>query len=425
MPSTCGGCCRSSLPSRASLRTGPPQATVRSRARWCASRRGTGARPRDASPSARRGIRPSPHPSATPPPGRRSSCSRRTRAADAALDVALPPANWSAIGGDPARGWRYVDEAGSAGGVRKIVVKPGRRGGKITVKAKGAAFPCATSAPQHTPFEVSLRLGAERYCASFGGTIVRNVAGTFTAKASPAPLTCAGAGVRVATLNVLHGLFCPSGTANCRLSDRIALLGQWILERKCPDVIALQEVWSSSPGVDVLSNVQAQLVGICPDDYRVAFQQTFVADDSVILSRYAVVSNQSSDLYGPFRYVQHARLDHPVGLLDVFSTHLASGSTSPPRRAAPSRPARRSASPQAPPRFASARRSSSRATWPPRTTSMRRPSSSATSTLNPARSNTTSSSPAWAPSTPSWLPGMRSAFRRRVRVARPGGSTTR
>src|SRR5262245_25196554 len=38
------------------------------------------------------------------------------------LDVTLPPANWSAIGGDPAKGWRYVDETGSAGGVRKVVV---------------------------------------------------------------------------------------------------------------------------------------------------------------------------------------------------------------------------------------------------------------------------------------------------------------
>jgi len=39
-----------------------------------------------------------------------------------------------------------------------------------------------------------------------------------------------------------------------------------------------------------------------------------------------VISNQSVDLYGPFRYAQHARLDHPIGPLDVFSTHLSSSS---------------------------------------------------------------------------------------------------
>jgi endonuclease/exonuclease/phosphatase family metal-dependent hydrolase len=242
------------------------------------------------------------------------------------LDVTLPPANWSAIGGDPAKGWRYLDEAGSAGGVNKIVVKHGAKGGQIKIKAKGPSLPCAATAPQNTPFEVGLRMGGERYCAAFGGTVARNEVGKFQAKDSPPPLTCAGSDVRVATLNVLHGLFCPPASASCRLSDRIALLGQWILDRKCPDVIALQEVWSNSPGMDVLSNVQSQLVGICPDDYRVAFQQTFAADDSLILSRYAVVSNQSVDLYGPLRYAQHARLDHPIGLLDVFSTHLASSS---------------------------------------------------------------------------------------------------
>jgi endonuclease/exonuclease/phosphatase family metal-dependent hydrolase len=244
------------------------------------------------------------------------------------LDVTLPQANWSAIGGDPAKGWRYVDEAAAAGGVRKIVVKPSAAGGKITIKAKGTLLPCDVAAPQSTPFEVTLRMGGERYCAAFGGTIARNEVGKFKAKGSLAPLTCAGGDVRVATLNVLHGIFCFTPPGNCRLSDRIALLGQWIIDRKCPDVIALQEVTSAAPPIDVLSYVQSQLVGICPDDYHLAFQQTFPADDSLILSRYAVVSNQSFDLYGPARYAQHARLDHPLGLLDVFSTHLASGSDS-------------------------------------------------------------------------------------------------
>jgi len=242
------------------------------------------------------------------------------------LDVALPAANWSPLGGDPAKGWKYVDDTASAGGVKKIVVKPGASGGKITVKAKGSTFPCDLPAAQNTPFEVSLRMGADRYCASFGGTIARNEARKFKAKASPAPLACAGGDVRVATINVLHGIFCPGGTNSCRLSDRIALLAQWIRDRNCPDAVALQEVSSGAPGFDVLTQVNAQLVDACPDPYHVAFQQTFAADDSVILSRYAVVSNASFDLYGPTRYAQHARLDHPLGLLDVFSTHLASGS---------------------------------------------------------------------------------------------------
>lgn len=242
------------------------------------------------------------------------------------LDVALPASGWSALGGDPGKGWRYLDRTASAGGVRKVVVRRGPRGGTIAIKAQGGALPCDASAPQQTPFEVALRLGDERYCAGFGGTVVRNRAGGFTAKASPAPLACAGGDVRVATLNVLHGLFCPTETDYCRLADRIALLGQWIVDRRCPDVIALQEVSTNSPGTDVLSNVQRQLVGVCPDPYVVAFEEIFPFDGSLILSRYAVASNRTIDLYGPLRHAQHARLDHPIGLLDVFSTHLASGS---------------------------------------------------------------------------------------------------
>jgi endonuclease/exonuclease/phosphatase family metal-dependent hydrolase len=242
------------------------------------------------------------------------------------LDVALPAANWSPLGGDPAKGWRYVDETASAGGVRKIVVKPGPSGGKISIKAKGTSLPCDMSAAQNSPFEVTLRMGGDRYCASFGGIIARNEVGKFKAKGSPAPLTCAGGDVRVATLNVLHGLPCPAPTGSCRLGERIGLLGQWIVDRNCPDAVALQEI--SSLGADVLSEVQAQLLDVCPDPYNLAYQLTFVFDDSLILSRYPIVSNQSIDLYGPSRYAQHTRIDHPIGLLDVFSTHLASGSDS-------------------------------------------------------------------------------------------------
>jgi endonuclease/exonuclease/phosphatase family metal-dependent hydrolase len=242
------------------------------------------------------------------------------------LDVPLAAGNWSPIGGDPARGWRYVDQAASAGGVKKIVVKAGANGGKITVKARGAALPCDASVVQNTPFEVSLRMGTARYCAAFGGTVTVNQPGRFKAKASAPPLACAGDDVRLASLNVLHGLFCPGGTGNCRLAERIALLGEWIVERKCPDVIALQEVWSINPGSDVLTNVQAQLVNACPQPYEVVFHQTFGFDDSLILSRHPVLASGVQSFYGLGRYALHARIDHPVGPVDVYSTHLASGS---------------------------------------------------------------------------------------------------
>ena len=241
-------------------------------------------------------------------------------------DIALPAASWKPLGNDPAKGWRYSDKTGSVAGIKRIVVKAAASGGKITVKGTGASFPCGMSVSQQTPFDVTLRMGGDRYCASFGGTIRRNDAGRLKVTRSPAPLVCAGDDVRVATLNVLHGLFCPAATANCRLADRIALLGQWIVDRKCPEIVALQEVSSSAPGNDVLFHVTEQLLDVCPDPYRMTFEQTFAFDDTVILSRYLPIASSVQPFYGFGRHALHARVDHPIGPVDVFSTHLASGS---------------------------------------------------------------------------------------------------
>jgi endonuclease/exonuclease/phosphatase family metal-dependent hydrolase len=47
-------------------------------------------------------------------------------------------------------------------------------------------------------------------------------------------------------------------------------------------------------------------------------------DDQLILSRFPVVDQEVFILYRDFRSVTYARIDHPVGPVDVFSTHLAS-----------------------------------------------------------------------------------------------------
>src|SRR5262249_11820323 len=43
-------------------------------------------------------------------------------------------------------------------------------------------------------------------------------------------------------------------------------------------------------------------------------------------SRHPVLSAELFPLYGPFRSLIHARIDHPAGPIDVYSTHLSSGS---------------------------------------------------------------------------------------------------
>jgi hypothetical protein len=146
-------------------------------------------------------------------------------------EVALPGAFWSAIGGDgPARGWRYHDPDGSALGVRTVTIGPRRGGGRITVEAKGGAFPCTLAAPQATPATVSLRIGATRYCAAFDSSAVRaNTIGRFRAVRAPAPPACADDDVTIASLNVLHGIFCPPESAGCRRADRMALVRDFVV----------------------------------------------------------------------------------------------------------------------------------------------------------------------------------------------------
>lgn len=129
----------------------------------------------------------------------------------------------------------------------------------------------------------------------------------------------------VAQLNILHGTsgLC-NQSANCRLAERVELLYRWIGRSGCPDVVTLQEVWRGA-----LPLLQDGAGSACPFTYEVrTFNDTdvFGPDESVMLSRYPIVSTGRLPLFPGFRKVVHAVIDHPLGALDVYTTHLASGS---------------------------------------------------------------------------------------------------
>src|SRR6185369_2559872 len=129
----------------------------------------------------------------------------------------------------------------------------------------------------------------------------------------------------VANLNILHGLPC-ADPAHCRLPDRLALLFQFVADRGCPDVVTLQEVPDVSPTFTALPVIETLRVSTCPFPYTRVFFRTFGIDDEMILSRYPVLTSQSQPLLNGFRHITHARIDHPVGPLDVYSTHLSASS---------------------------------------------------------------------------------------------------
>ncbi len=230
----------------------------------------------------------------------------------------LPASRWSAIGGAGARrGWRYRDRAGTAGGVRRVLLRPGR----ISLVAKGVSWPCALTAPERLPVSAVLAVAEQRWCAAFGGTVAANQPGRFRARAAPAPPACPDDDLTAANQNILHGLICPADTDNCRFPERAALFFQWVEAAGCPDVVLLQEVRETQVPL-----LLAALPAVCGGAYRAIYDPLNRIDDAMILARDAPVRVEIVPLYGNFRNVLHARLDHPLGPVDVFTTHLASSS---------------------------------------------------------------------------------------------------
>ena len=241
-------------------------------------------------------------------------------------EIELPAGAWRAIGQNgPTKGWRYRDPDGTAQGVRSVVLSRRARGGRITVKARGA-FPCGLEAAQAGPLWVELRIATTRYCAAFGGTRRKNEVGRYRAADAPAPAACLDDDVTVADLNVLHGVNCPAATAGCRRADRVELLRQFVVARGCPDVLAFEEVYDAGPGNENAQMLQTALTNTCPKPYAVAYHRTLGVDDEMILSRHPFLVDEIVHLLGPFRTVLHVRIDHPAGAVDVYATHLASSS---------------------------------------------------------------------------------------------------
>src|SRR5262245_39697397 len=102
--------------------------------------------------------------------------------------VVLPTAGWTGSGTPPgAKGYRYHS---NDGGCRSVVVTAKQ------VKAKCSAPVTAGTLPAEGDIAISLSflspvaLPADRYCAQFGGTVLRNDDRTLRRKDAPAPADC-------------------------------------------------------------------------------------------------------------------------------------------------------------------------------------------------------------------------------------------
>lgn len=136
------------------------------------------------------------------------------------------------------------------------------------------------------------------------------------------------AGLTVANLNFVHGFAgdCPN-RQYCRLADRVELLFQWIVAAGCPDVVTLQEIWRESAPL-----IEARLAGVCPFPYQAVLGgESLGPDEEMVLTRYPALAVERRFLFLNFRRALFVRIDHPIGPLDVFSTHLAAGADLGPR----------------------------------------------------------------------------------------------
>src|SRR5690606_15574726 len=149
---------------------------------------------------------------------------------------------------------------------------------------------------------------------------VRRAGTALVAAASLLALSCSGGdsarlpSVTLADLNLLHGIFCPPETDRCRLSDRVDLFFEFVVERGCPDVITLQEIWP--PTRELL---ERRLADVCPTPYALVQGPSLTqVDDETVLTRHPVLAVEQLVLYRGFRRVLFTRIDHPIGPIDVF-----------------------------------------------------------------------------------------------------------
>ncbi len=120
------------------------------------------------------------------------------------------------------------------------------------------------------------------------------------------------------SINLLHGTACPDDSDRCDLPGRVALFADQLAAADCPEVVSVQE--ANQRTVDELRNA----LSIC--EYEIVWDDDPSLDREAVLSTLPVVGHRRFRLAGPLRSAYWVRVQAEVGLVDYFSTHLASSS---------------------------------------------------------------------------------------------------
>jgi endonuclease/exonuclease/phosphatase family metal-dependent hydrolase len=131
--------------------------------------------------------------------------------------------------------------------------------------------------------------------------------------------------VRVVTLNLLHGLFCPPETDSCQAPDRVEIFTEQVEAAECPDLIGLQEI---GPRLEEL--LPDAVAGMCDGEYTIAWEAVNSPDREMVLTRLPIVEEGYLDIaHFPWE-AYWVRVDSEQGPVDFLTTHFASSSNNPP-----------------------------------------------------------------------------------------------
>lgn len=134
--------------------------------------------------------------------------------------------------------------------------------------------------------------------------------------------------VRLAAINVLHGLFCPQESDFCAAPARLDLLWRQLEDAGCPDVVGLSEI---GPRQEEL--VPERLAELCDGSYTLLWDpagQGQNLDQEMILTSLEAVEDAYIDLAN-FPWGAHwVRVKSSLGVIDFVTTHFASSANNPP-----------------------------------------------------------------------------------------------
>jgi hypothetical protein len=102
----------------------------------------------------------------------------------------------------------------------------------------------------------------------------------------------AAAPVRVVTLNLLHGFFCPPETDACQAPDRVGIFTELVEAADCPDLIGLQEI-----GARLEELLPPAVARLCDGVYTIAWKGGEPAiDREMVLTRLPTIDQGHLDI---------------------------------------------------------------------------------------------------------------------------------